>query len=164
MNKEAEKFKERAISMSLKDQFTLTDFSEELAEATGWKSKIPGVSSTKEVKKAKELKAVIESLIKQKGKDATDIEIDELSKLERLRAASAAEVTLADVDQFVEQFGNMCTIQKVLRQRHLEGRSIPLTQEKLMFVVQAEGHKHMSQKQKDQMRQKAKKKFPGMAG
>mmetsp|Transcript_4837 Transcript_4837/g.6267 ORF Transcript_4837/g.6267 Transcript_4837/m.6267 type:complete len:243 (+) Transcript_4837:49-777(+) len=152
--KEEEKFRERTLNMAKMKNWTLNEMNQELEEALGWKSKIPGVSGTKEVKQAKEIKATVDALINIVGKDATDSDLESLEKIDKLRAASAADITVEDINTLIEQFSSMCIMQRVLKKRLETGCKLPRTSEKLQLVVQNEGPNFLSLKQKQRMKKR----------
>ena len=157
--KEQEKFEERTVHMANIKVWTLGEMHQELADSLDWKSKIPGISGSKEVKDARSILELVEALIEVAGKDASNEELVKLKKLEKLRAASKAGKTMQEMNSFFDQFEIMCLMQRVLRRRKLQGKTLPMTQDSLQMVMQSEGSQVMSQAQRAQMVKRAGKKY-----
>ena len=115
--------------------WTLGEMHQELADSLDWKSKIPGISGTKEVKDARSILELVEALIEVAGKDASNEELVKLKKVEKLRAASKAGKTMQEMNSFFDQFEIMCMMQRVLRRRKLQGKTLPMTQDSLQMVM-----------------------------
>lgn len=160
--KEQEKFEEKTIHMASLQKWTLGEMHQEMVDSLDWKSKIPGISGTKEVKDAKAVQKLVEALMEVVGKDASDEDLAKLKKVEKLRAANKAGKTIQEMNTFFDQFEIMCMMQRVLRKRKLEGRTLPMTQESLQMVMQAEGPRVMSKAQRDKMIKRAGKQYSSL--
>jgi hypothetical protein len=150
--KEAGRYKQRVVDMSMKESWTVADLGDELAEAvTSWVAKIPGLSNNKETNMAKEMHKTLTGIMDIVGRDATDETLENMSRVDKLRAAVAGETTVDQVNTVIQQFGAMSLMHRVVRKRRLEGKPIPSTADSMQTVLQTEGTKMMSKTQRDRM-------------
>lgn len=79
------KFQEQMNKMANAEQWTLSDFNEELKDTLGsWRNKIPGVSSMSQMKMAKQTQQVIETVMDEVGPDATAQDLQNLGRKEKV--------------------------------------------------------------------------------
>ena len=151
-NREAKKnedeFKKRIEAMANQERWILDDLYKDLKEgAENWRNRIPGVSSTKEVQGAKKMYNTIKGLISVVGSNATYSDLENMSKIDKLRAAHAGEVTVEEVNVMIQQCGTLRLMQSLVRKRKLEGRPLPTTPENLQVIAQQEGRTMLTKKQ-----------------
>ena len=138
--------------MAEKDKWTLGDAVAELEESVNsWKAKIPGASSTAEIKQAKQMLKNLHGILKVVGKDSTHAHLLLMTHKEKLLAALNGETTLEEINALIEQFGMMTMMHKAVRRRKLAGKSIPSTPEAMGALVKAEAPQLMTKEQKTKL-------------
>ncbi|KAL7576603.1 hypothetical protein ACA910_005544 [Epithemia clementina (nom. ined.)] len=156
--KEQQSFIKRIDSMANQETYTLGDMLDELnSNLNNWRAKLPGLSSSSEVKNGKKMQRMIQGLIDvlENNPKASFRETEALTKVQKLKAANAAEVTLAELNVFLHQFDTLCSMQRVMRQRKLRGKSLPTTPESAQAIMHREVIHVLTPKQKEQIRKKA---------
>jgi hypothetical protein len=150
--KEAEKYKQRVLQMVDLPKWTLGEMLKDLQEAVGsWASKVPGLNSSKEMKMAKQMHDSVSGLVEVVGEDADIERLEDMKRKEKLQAAIAGDTTVEQIDMLIAQFRTMTLMHRVVRQRKLEGKTIPTTATAMQAVVQSEGIKFMSKSEKKKM-------------
>eukprot|EP00977_Amphora_coffeiformis_P014145 scaffold3882_cov164-Amphora_coffeaeformis.AAC.13 len=138
--------------MAEKSVWTLDDMKSELDEAVNsWASKVPGLNNNKETEIAKKMHKTITGLTSTLGTGATMERLERMTRTEKLQAAAAAQTTVPELNQLIQQFGTTVLMHKILRQRKAEGKRLPETPEATQAIVQAEGRKYLSPSQKQKM-------------
>jgi hypothetical protein len=147
--KEAEKYKTRIAEMAEKEKWTLAEMKKELDEAEqSWLSKLGGDRVSKELAVAKQMHKSVSGIASIVGLDASDDELDGLSKKDKLKAAVAGETTVEDINLLIQQFQSMSLMHRIVRKRKVEGKPIPQTPDALQAIMQVEGPKLLSKTQK----------------
>lgn len=116
-----------------------------------WKTKIPGMGYTQQVKTMKEAQKVMKAVMDHIGGDATGETLENLTRKEKLQIAVAGDVHVEDIDIMVAQFQNMQMMHKVLRYRKANGKSIPKDEASMTLAVQQDALKVMTKKEKAKM-------------
>jgi hypothetical protein len=138
--------------MAEKDKWMIGDAVLELEESVNsWKAKVPGASSTSEIKQAKQMLKNLHGIVKVVGKDATHDHLLQMSHKDKLVAALNGETTLDEINMLIEQFGMMTMMHKAVRKRKLAGKTIPSSPEGVSALVKAEAPQLMSKEQKAKM-------------
>jgi hypothetical protein len=151
-SQEAEKYKKRIQYMASKDAWTVGDMKEELDELmSSWTAKL---SDSKEVRQGKDMHKTVSGIIAVVGDDATDVELENMSRTDKLKASIQGETSVEDINMFARQFQTMALMHRVLRKRKEEGKSLPQTVESMQTVIQAEGAKLLSKNQRNRMMKK----------
>lgn len=151
-NKEADKYKERIISMASKEAWTLNDMTKELDEVVNsWSAKVPGINNNKEIEMAKQMHKTVKGIIAVVGEEADSDKVQSMNRIDRLKAAAAGGMSVSEIKTLQEQFASMGIMHKVLRNRKSAGKSLPETAEAMHAIVQAEGSKLLSKEQKKKM-------------
>lgn len=149
---EVEKYKARMVSLAQKEVWVVGDMVAELDEVvTSWKAKMPGVSSLRETQMAKKMHQIFSGIVKVAGKDATDETLFKMTRKDKLVAALEGDATVEEINTAIEQFSVMALVQRVVRKRKLEGKSIPATPEGVQALVQAQASTMMSKSRRIKM-------------
>ena len=153
-------YEKRVEAMAATDSWTLDDMSKELENTVkSWKAKIPGMGSNGELQLARKMYSAVQGLIAAKGAECTAQDLEDMSKLEKLKAINKAEVSIEDLNLFLQQFDTISLMQRVLRKRKLEGKALPMTVENTQLIVQREAITVMTRKQKSAMRKSQEKRM-----
>jgi len=148
---ENERYMEQMTRLSNMDVFSMENYRDELrrgVDGGGIMTKI-SFMQTKEVKQAKEVVEVVEKMIEVVGPNATAEDLIEMDRLQRLRVATAANKTLEEISIMVSQITNMDVMQKTLRKRRLEGKSIPADKDYMQAIIQKDAMNVLSKSQKE---------------
>ena len=138
--------------MAGKERWTLGDMKAEFDEVvSSWTSKMPVLSNNKETEMAKKLHKVITGVIAVVGPDADMERLETMTRVDKLRAAAAADTTVQEINLLLQQFGTTALMHKVLRARHAAGKPLPETPEGTQAVVQSQAVHHMTAAQKQKM-------------
>lgn len=153
--KEGEKYKAKLQKLATQSAFTLADMHEDIQEAVNsWTAKLPGVGSSKEVEAAKSMNQLLEGFKQVLGADATNVSY--LTRAQKLQVAVQAGGTVQDVNMLVTQFETMSLMQRILRDRHEQGKKVPETPEAIQALLQSEGQKYLSKTQREGMAKKSR--------
>ena len=85
------------------------------------------------------------------GKEATEDVIVKMSHKEKLVAAINGETTLESINTLIDQFRTMSLMQRALRKRKLDDKTLPSTPEAVTALLKIEAPKLMSKEQKAKM-------------
>jgi hypothetical protein len=154
---EAAKYKQRLHDMAMKDQWTIGDMQEELKEVE--KSWLAKMQDGAEIKQAKQMNATVKGIVAVIGNTATDDDLINMSRTEKLKAAASAATTVEQVNILIQQFQTMGLMHRVLRQRVSHGKTIPTTAEAMQSIMQVEGPKLMNAAHKKTMLQMQQKRM-----
>jgi signal recognition particle GTPase len=151
--KEEEKYKQRVQYMAQKDAWTIGDMRSELDEiVTSWASKLPGLRDNKETTVAKKMHKALSGIVDVLGKDATDAELDGMTRKQKLEAAVKGGTTVEEINMLTQQFQSMALMHRIVRKRWLESKPIPTTAEGMQALLQTDGSKHLSAAQKERLK------------
>jgi hypothetical protein len=157
---ELEKYKLRIAAMAEKESWLIGDAIREIDESLNtWKAKVPGASTLNEIKAAKAMLTSLNGIAKVVGKEASENVIVKMSHKEKLLAAVNGETTLESINTIIEQFQTMSLMQRALRKRKLENKSLPTTPEAVSALLKIEAPKLMSKEQKSKMGQEQAKRM-----
>ena len=155
--KEAQKYRDHLEAMSNKPVWTIGDFEETLKEQLNQSWFTKALAESKELKLAEELKESVVGILSVVGKDATAQDLEAtMTRLEKLKAASAAGTTVDQINLVLQQFETMSLVHRVIRNRKEQGKPIPQSMEAVQAIVQAEGPKLLSKKQKSRLMKQQK--------
>jgi hypothetical protein len=150
--KQQEQYVEQMERLSNLDKFTMKDYREELQRGlSGWAAKISFMES-KEIKMAKEVLAVVDKFVDVIGPDATAEDLIGMDRLQRLKVATASNKSLEDISIMISQITNMDVMQKALRKRRLEGKSIPKDPEAMQNIIKRDAINVLSKSQKEMLK------------
>lgn len=139
--------------MASKECWTIGDMQAELDEVvSSWVSRLPGLGDNKETKIAKKMHRALTGIIEVIGKDATDTELDGMTRKQKLEAAVKGETTVEEINILNQQFQSMALMHRILRKRKLESKSIPATADGMQALLQSEGSKLLSEAQKERLK------------
>lgn len=151
--KKAEQMTEQLEKMANYEEFNIGCFASDLERSmSDWKTKIPGMGRTAQVKAMKQAFKVINSVMEQLGKDATALELSELRRKDKLKIALKGDFTVEDLNSLIAQFNNMQVMFKVLRYRKLNNKSIPKDDQQMRLAVQEDALKVLSKKEKKDLK------------
>lgn len=157
---ELEKYKVRIAAMAEKESWLIGDAIREIDDSLNtWKAKVPGASGMNEIKVAKEMVKSLNAIAKVVGKEATEDAILKMSHKDKLVAAVNGETTLESINTLIEQFCTMSLMQRALRKRKLEKKTLPTTPEGVTNLLKVEAPKLMSKEQKTKMGQEQAKRM-----
>ena len=149
---ELEKYKLRIVAMAEKESWLIGDAIREIDDSLNtWKAKVPGASSMNEIKVAKEMVKSLNGIAKVVGSEATEDVILKMSHKDKLLAAVNGETTIESINTLIEQFCAMSLMQRALRKRKLEKKTLPVTPEAVTSLLKVEAPKLMSKEQKARM-------------
>ena len=135
-----ETFREKLESKATKKVFCLSDRAEEL-EQINRLILFPGIDFDVIFHSHLRKYNIVKALLGLASNDATDRDVESMSRLEKLRAANVAGTTEDEVTKFIHHFSRRCVEQKILRKQKLEGRPLPSTEEALVHLVSKESKK-----------------------
>jgi hypothetical protein len=148
-----EKYGERIQFMANKESWTIGDMQAELdTVVSSWASKLPGLRDNKETQIAKKMHRALSGIIEVIGKDATDAELDAMTRKQKLEAAVRGETSVEEINILSQQFQSMALMHRILRKRKLESKSIPTTADGMQALLQSDGSKLLSEAQKERMK------------
>ena len=85
-NNDEKRFADQIKKMAKADKWTLQDYADELKTVvSSWSSKIPGIRNVPQIKQAKEAQKVVEGFMETLGKDATAIDVRDISRTDKVR-------------------------------------------------------------------------------
>ena len=116
-----------------------------------WKTKIPGMGYTDEVKKIKSAKKILDAVLSHVGDKATSDTLSQLTRKDKLKIAIDGDINVDEIDVLIGQFNNMNMMHKVLRYRKKHGKSIPTDEASMTLAVQKDAVNVMSKQEKLQM-------------
>ena len=152
---EQEKYLEQMERLADMDELTLENYKKELETGlSGWGTNISFLQ-TKEVKVAKEVVNAITSFIDVMGPKANVDDLNEMSRLQRLKVATSTNKTVEEISTLLSQIQNMDIMQRVLRKRKLEGKSIPTDPNSLQHVIKMEATAVMTKSQRKVMKSRS---------
>jgi hypothetical protein len=154
---EASKYKQRLHDMAMKETWTIGDMQDELEEVE--KSWLAKVQDSAEIRQAKQMNATVKGIVSVIGDKATDDDLANMTRAEKLKAAAGAGISVEQVNILVQQFQTMGLMHRVLRLRVNQGKAIPTTAEAMQSVMQVEGPKLMNAAHKKSMLQLQQKKM-----
>lgn len=138
--------------MADQEAWVVGDMLKELDEVNqSWMAKMPVLGDNKEVQMAKQMHRVMSGLASVAGEDANSETLENLTRKEKLKAALLGETTVEEINMVINQFQVMTLMHRVVRQRKLDGKSIPASAEGIQFLMQQEAPKLLTKKQKRQM-------------
>ena len=123
-----------------------------------WKTKIPGMGYTSQVKTLKEAEKVLKAVLDYVGGDATAETLSNLSRKDKLKIAVGGDIYVEDIDVLIGQFQNMQLMHKVLRYRKKNGMTIPTDEASMTIAVQKDSMKVMSKQERSKMAKSMQKK------
>ncbi|KAL7467396.1 hypothetical protein ACHAXS_007639 [Conticribra weissflogii] len=151
--KQAAKLIDQIALMANAETWTLKMFADEVDETlSSWRSKIPGMGGTRQIKTAKETQKVAKAMMEQFGGDATVEDIANLDRKQKLKLSIASEMPLDDVNVILDQFRNMEIMHRILRYRKVNGKPLPTDEAGLKMAMQQDGIKVMTNQEKKAMR------------
>jgi len=116
-----------------------------------WKTKLPGMGYTNQVKTMKEAQKVLQAVLSYVGDNATADILENLSRRDKLKIAVEGDIHVEDIDTMIAQFQNMQLMHKVLRYRKKEGKSIPKDEASMTLAVQQDAIKVMTKQERSKM-------------
>uniref|UniRef100_A0A7S2RHR0 Signal recognition particle SRP54 subunit M-domain domain-containing protein n=1 Tax=Eucampia antarctica TaxID=49252 RepID=A0A7S2RHR0_9STRA len=150
--KQADKYADQIKTMAESEQWDLKSFGEEIDKSVGgWRSKIPGMSNLEQVKAVKENQNLVNALIGELGENATAKELNQLGRKEKLLISLRSSVSVEAINMIVQQFQGMDIMHRILRYRMSNGQPIPTDEIAMQRIMQADGDKVMSKKEKRNM-------------
>mmetsp|Transcript_18405 Transcript_18405/g.35834 ORF Transcript_18405/g.35834 Transcript_18405/m.35834 type:complete len:264 (-) Transcript_18405:80-871(-) len=157
--KQAAKLVDQIALMANAETWTLKMFADEVDETlSSWRSKIPGMGGTRQIKTAKETQKVAKAMMEHFGGDATAEDIANLDRKQKLKLSIASEMPLDDVNVILDQFRNMEIMHRILRYRKVNGKPLPTDEAGLKMAMQQDGIKVMTNQEKKAMREAYAKK------
>jgi hypothetical protein len=105
--------------------------------------------NTKEVNQAKNLLKILEAVVKNIGADVDDKDLDAMTRVQKLQCAIDGECSTQEINAMITHFASMSLMHRCLRQRKEQGKPIPTTQDAIQTMIQLEGAKLLSKKQKN---------------
>eukprot|EP00956_Cyclotella_meneghiniana_P004759 scaffold5860_cov45-Cyclotella_meneghiniana.AAC.2 len=134
--------------------WTVQLFKDEIDETlSSWKTKVPGMSGTSQIKAAKETQRATEQLVQLLGPHATIADIERMDRKAKLKLAISCEMTMDEVDMILSQFKNMELMHRILRYRKEHGIELPTDGDGLKMAMQKDGMKIMTNKEKREMQE-----------
>lgn len=150
--KKEEQVTEQLRKMADYQVWDLNQYAKDLESTmSNWKTKIPGMGYTKEVKTIRKAQKIQKAVITYVGGDATTETLENLTRKDKLKIAVEGDIDVDDIDIFIGQFNNMNMMHKVLRYRKEHGMSIPKTDAEMQMAVQHNAMKVMTKKEKAKM-------------
>lgn len=143
---------EQLEKMSNYEVWTLGCFVDDIKTSlSDWKTKIPGMSMTAQVKAMKDSMKVVNAVTSKVGEDATLDILTSLGRKEKLEIALQADCSLEDLNSTISQFRNMEIMHRVLRYRKSNGRPLPKDEKMMQLAIQEDGKNVLTKKEKKQM-------------
>jgi len=133
--------------------YTLKMFADEVDEQlSSWKTKIPGMGGTNEIKAAKESQAVVKEMLTQLGSGISAGDIANLDRKQKLKLSIACDKPLDDINRVLALFRQMEIMHRILRYRKENGMTLPTDQAGLNMAMQQDGMKVMTNQEKKELR------------
>ncbi len=152
-DKQAVKLVDQINLMANSPSYTLKMFADEVDEQlSSWKTKIPGMGSTNEIKAAKESQVVVKEMVTQLGSDISAGELGKLDRKQKLKLSIACEKPLDDINRVLDLFRQMDIMHRILRYRKENGLPLPTDQAGLNMAMQQDGMKVMTNQEKKELR------------
>ena len=152
-DKQALKLIDQINLMANSQSYTLKMFADEVEDQlSSWKTKIPGMGGSSEIKAAKESQAVVKEMVNQLGSDISAGEIGKLDRKQKLKLSIACEKTLDDINRVLDLFRQMEIMHRILRYRKENGLPLPTDQAGLNMAMQQDGMKVMTNQEKKELR------------
>lgn len=149
-----EQYMEQMERLSSMDELTLSKYQEELKRGlSGFMANIKFLQ-TKEIKVAQEVVDVVSAFMGVLGNDATADDLNDMTRIERLRVAGASSKTVEEIAIMVSQIQNMDLMQRTLRKRKLEGKPVPVDSNKMQEAIKKDAREVMTKSQKDTMKKR----------
>eukprot|EP00574_Skeletonema_japonicum_P014031 CAMPEP_0201720500 /NCGR_PEP_ID=MMETSP0593-20130828/5417_1 /ASSEMBLY_ACC=CAM_ASM_000672 /TAXON_ID=267983 /ORGANISM="Skeletonema japonicum, Strain CCMP2506" /LENGTH=247 /DNA_ID=CAMNT_0048211139 /DNA_START=76 /DNA_END=819 /DNA_ORIENTATION=+ len=152
-DKQAVKLVDQINLMANCPSYTLKMFADEVDEQlSSWKTKIPGMGSTNEIKAAKESQVVVKEMVNQLGSDISAGDLGKLDRKQKLKLSIACEKPLDDINRVLDLFRQMEIMHRILRYRKENGLPLPTDQAGLNMAMQQDGMKVMTNQEKKELR------------
>jgi len=152
-DKQAVKLIDQINLMANSPAYTLKMFADEVDEQlSSWKTKIPGMGGTNEIKAAKESQAVVKEMVSQLGSDISAADLGKLDRKQKLKLSIACEKPLDDINRVLDLFRQMDIMHRILRYRKENGLPLPTDQTGLNMAMQQDGMKVMTNQEKKELR------------
>lgn len=154
--KSNDQFAKQIEKMGSFNKFTLVEFSSEINDALGtgeWKAKVPGLRSMDAVKKAQELKQVLNAIESELGKEATTDDLKNLTRKQKLKMSLKGLVEVSDLNQVIGQFQTMELMWKVLQFRKNNNLPLPSDEDEMKAILQKNLKEILSKKERKEMQQ-----------
>lgn len=152
-DKQAAKLIDQINLMANTPTYTLKMFADEVDEQlSSWKTKIPGMGGTNEIKAAKESQAVVKEMLTQLGSDISAGDIANLDRKQKLKLSIACDKPLDDINRVLALFRQMSIMHRILRYRKENGMTLPTDQAGLNMAMQQDGMKVMTNQEKKELR------------
>lgn len=152
-DKQAAKLIDQIKLMANTPTYTLKMFADEVDEQlSSWKTKIPGMGGTNEIKAAKESQAVVKEMLTQLGSDISAGDIANLDRKQKLKLSIACDKPLDDINRVLALFRQMEIMHRILRYRKENGMTLPTDQAGLNMAMQQDGMKVMTNQEKKELR------------
>ena len=153
-DKKAAKTVEKITLMANTPTWTLKMFADEIDESlSSWRTKIPGVSGSTEVKAAKEMQKVVKAMLEHLGDDATAQDVADMDRKAKLKLCIACELPLDNVNMILQQFRHSELLHRILRYRKENGIPLPTDDEGLKMAMQQDGMKVLTNQEKRELRE-----------
>lgn len=152
-DKQAVKLIDQINLMANCPSYTLKMFADEVDEQlSSWKTKIPGMGGSSEIKAAKESQVVVKEMVTQLGGDISAGDLGRLDRKQKLKLSIACEKPLDDINRVLNLFRQMEIMHRILRYRKENGLSLPTDQAGLNMAMQQDGMKVMTNQEKKELR------------
>jgi hypothetical protein len=93
------KYREKIQEMAQSDTWSIGKLADEVNEAANsWQSKVPLINKNKETEAAKAMKTLVQGVVAVVGRDATQEQLEQLTRTQKLQAALAGEGTVEDIN------------------------------------------------------------------
>jgi hypothetical protein len=149
--KQAAKLVDQINLMANTPVWTVQHFKDEVDETlSGWRSKVPGA----QVQGAKDTQKVVSAMVSQLGSKATAQDVVAMDRKQKLQLSISCEMTMDEVNVFLEQFKSMELMHRILRYRKENGIALPTNADGLKMAMQQDGIKVMTNAEKREMREK----------
>jgi hypothetical protein len=150
--KEQENYMDQMGRLSDMEALTLEKYQEELNRGLdSWGAKL-SFGLTKEVKQAKDVVECISCFIDVVGGNATADDLISMDRLQRLKVATSSKKSVEDIQIMISQVQNMDLMQRTLRKRRLDGKSIPPDSQSMQAAIKKDALSVMSKTQKEMMK------------
>ena len=134
-------------------------FADEIDETlNSWRTKVPGMGGTSQIKAAKETQKVAKAMLELLGQGATAEDIAGMDRKAKLKLSIASQLPMEDVNVILQQFRHMELMHRILRFRKESGKPLPTDDEGLKMAMQQDGIKVMTNQEKKEMREAYAKK------
>ena len=152
-DKQAAKLVDQINLMANTPTYTLKMFADEVDEQlSSWKTKVPGMGGTNEIKAAKESQAVVKEMVTQLGSDISAGDVGKLDRKQKLKLSIACDKPLDDINRVLDLFRQMEIMHRILRYRKENGMPLPTDQAGLNMAMQQDGMKVMTNQEKKELR------------